>query len=64
LLHKPQALVLENALATLHTDAIIGDFHVDAPETGRASVLGAALQQWLAAVLAAPGLQPSQKRRR
>ncbi len=56
--------MLENALATLHTDAIIGDFHVDAPETGRASVLGAALQQWLAAVLAAPGLQPSQKRRR
>jgi hypothetical protein len=46
-----QALVLENALATLHTDAIIGDFHVDDPETGRASVLGAALQ-------------PSQKRRR
>ena len=59
-----QALVLENALVTLHTDAVIGAFHVDDPQTGRASVLGAALQQWLAAVLAAPGPQPSKKRRR
>ena len=59
-----QALVLENALVTLHTDAVLGAFHVDDPETGRASVLGAALQQWLTAVLAAPGPQPSQKRRR
>ena len=59
-----QALVLEHALTTLHTDAVIGAFHVDDPQTGRASVLGAALQQWLAAVLAAPGPQPSKKRRR
>ena len=59
-----QILVLENALTTLHTDAVIGAFHVDDPQTGRASVLGAALQQWLAAVLAAPGPQPSKKRRR
>ena len=59
-----QALVLEHALTTLHTDAVIGAFHVDDPETGRASVLGAALQQWLAAVLAASGPQPSQQRRR
>jgi hypothetical protein len=59
-----QALVLENALTTLHTDAVIGNFYVDDPETGRASVLGAALTQWLAAVLAAPGPEPPQKRRR
>ena len=59
-----QALVLEHALTTLHTDAVIGAFHGDDPETGRTSVLGAALQQWLAAVLAAPGSQPSKKRRR
>ena len=58
-----QALVLENALTTLHTDAVIGAFHVDDPETGRASVLGAALQQWLAAVLAAPGDSPPPRRR-
>lgn len=59
-----QALVLENALTTLHTDAVIGAFHVDDPQTGRASVLGAALQQWLAAVRAAPGPPPPPKRRR
>jgi len=58
-----QALVLENALTTLHTDAVIGNFYVDDPATGRASVLGAALQQGLAAVLAAPGPQPPQRRR-
>ena len=58
-----QILVLENALTTLHTDAVIGAFHVDDPETGRASVLGAALQQWLAAVLAAPGDSPPRRRR-
>ena len=57
-----QALVLENALATLRTDAIIGDFHVDDPQTGRASVLGAALKQWLDAVLAAPGAPPRRRR--
>jgi len=59
-----QALVLENALITLHTDAVIGAFHVDDPATGRARVLGAALQPWLAAVLAAPGPQPPPQRRR
>ena len=59
-----QALVLENALETLRTDAVIGDFHVEDPATGRASVLGAALAQWLAAVLAAPGPPPPKKRRR
>jgi len=58
-----QTLVLENALGTLQTDAVIGDFYVDDPATGRASVLGAALQQWLAAVLAAPGPPPPKRRR-
>ena len=58
-----QVLVLENALTTLHTDAVIGAFHVDDPATGRASVLGAALTQWLAAVLAAPGPPPPKRRR-
>jgi len=58
-----QALVLDNALTTLHTDAVIGAFHVDDPETGRASVLGAALAQWLAVVRAAPGPQPPKRRR-
>jgi hypothetical protein len=58
-----QTLVLDNALGTLRTDAIIGDFYVDDPQTGRASVRGAALQQWLDAVLAAPG-PPAPKRRR
>ena len=43
---------------------LIGAFHVDDPQTGRASVRGAALQQWLAAVRAAPGPQPSQQRDR
>ena len=59
-----QVLVLENALTTLHTDAVIGTFYVDDPATGRARVLGAALQQWLAAVLAAPGPEPPPPRRR
>ena len=59
-----QVLVLENALTTLHTDAVIGAFHVDDPQTGRASVLGAALTQWLAAVRAAPGPQLPKQRRR
>ena len=58
-----QALVLENALTTLHTDAVIGAFHVDDPQTGRASVLGAALKQWLDAVLRTPGPQPPPRRR-
>jgi len=55
ILRLTQALVLENALTTRHTDAVIGNFSVDDPATGRANVLGVALQQWLAAVLAAPG---------
>ena len=59
-----RALVLENALGTLQTDAVIGDVDVDDPATGRASVLGAALQQWLAAVQAAPGPQLPKQRRR
>ena len=50
-----QALVLENALTTLHTDAVIGAFQMDAPQTERANPLGTALQLWLDAVLAAPG---------
>ena len=58
-----QALVLEHALTTLHTDAVIGNFSVDNPATGRASVLGAALQQWLTAVLRAPGPPPPKRRR-
>jgi hypothetical protein len=58
-----QALVLENALLILRTDAVIGDFHVEDPETGRASVLGAALTQWLAAVRAAPRPPPPKRRR-
>jgi len=39
-----QALVLEKALATLRTDTLIGDAHVDDPQTGRASPLGAVLR--------------------
>jgi hypothetical protein len=46
-----QALVLEKALATLGTDAFSGDWHVDAPPTGWASPLGAALKLWLDAAL-------------
>lgn len=46
-----QALVLEHALTTLRTDALIGAFQVDDPQTGRASLLGAALTQWLDVVL-------------
>ena len=40
-----QALVLENALTTLHTDAVIGVFQVEAPELARARLLGAELQR-------------------
>jgi len=46
-----QALVLEKALVTLHTDAVRGDSHVDDPQPGRTSPLGAALQRWLDVVL-------------
>src|SRR5712691_8919056 len=45
-----QALVLEKALATLCTDPLIDDAHVDDPQTGRVSPLGAVLQRWLDAV--------------
>jgi hypothetical protein len=48
-----QALVLEKALVTLQTDALIGDDAVDVPQTGQTSPLGAALQGWLDAVLRA-----------
>ena len=48
-----RALVLEKALVTLHTDALIGDDAVDIPQTGQTSPLGAALQGWLDAVLRA-----------
>jgi hypothetical protein len=53
-----QALVLEKALAILRADALSGASYGDAPQTGRASPLGAALQQWLDAVLRAPGAPP------
>ena len=39
-----QALVLDKALATLRTDVLISDDHVEDPQTGRASPLGAALK--------------------
>ena len=51
-----QALVLDQALATLRADALIGDYHVEAPQVGRGSPLGTALQLWLDAVLRAPGV--------
>jgi hypothetical protein len=53
-----QALVLEHALTTRHTEAVIGNVSVDDPQTGRARVLGAALQPWRAAGRAAPGPPP------
>ena len=53
-----QALVLEKALITLRTDALIDNTHVDDSQTGRASPLGAALQRWLDAVFHAPGAPP------
>src|SRR5712691_9710520 len=46
-----QALVRDKTLVILHRDAMIGDDAVDVPQTGRVSPLGAALQQWLDAVL-------------
>src|SRR5262249_61469729 len=46
-----QALVLEKALVTLHTDARMGAEAGDVPQPGPASPLGAALQGWLDAVL-------------
>ena len=50
-----EALVLEKALLTLRMDALIDDAHVDDPPPGGASPLGTALQQWLDAMLRAPG---------
>jgi len=50
-----EALVLEKALLTLRLDALIDDAHVDDPPPGGASPLGTALQQWLDAMLRAPG---------
>src|SRR5262249_31955569 len=46
-----QALVLEKALVTLHTDARMGAEAGDVPQPGPASPRGAALQGWLDAVL-------------
>ena len=46
------------ALVTLRAAAVIGDYHVEDPQTGRASPLGAALKLWLAAVLAVPDAPP------
>ena len=57
-----QALVLEKALLTLRLDALIDDAHVDDPPPGSASPLGTALQQWLDAMLRAPGTPPSTTR--
>ena len=57
-----QALVLEKALVTLRMDALSGASHVDVPQTGRANPLGAALQQWLDAVLRALGAPPAATR--
>ena len=53
-----QALVLEKALITLSTDALIDDAHVDDPQTGRASPLGTVMQRWLDAVLRPASCHP------
>jgi len=54
-----KALVLDRALATLQTGAIIGPYAMDDPALGvGASPFGAALQYWLDAVLAGPGAPP------
>lgn len=51
-----KALVLDRALATLQTAAVIGTYAMDDPALGAAaSPFGAALQFWLDAVLAGPG---------
>jgi hypothetical protein len=57
-----QALVLERALVTLCTDTLIDDAHVDDPQTGRTSPLGAALQRWLDTVLRPVGAPPAAAR--
>ena len=53
-----QALVLEKALLTLRTDSLIVGAHVDDAQTECANPLGTALQQWLDAMLRAPGAPP------
>ena len=51
-----KALVLDRALATVQTGAIIGPYAMDDPALdAAASPFGAALQYWLNAVLAGPG---------
>ena len=54
-----EALVLDKVLGTLRQDAIIGAYHIDDPQLGRASPLGAALKYWLDAVLGAPPAAPA-----
>ena len=51
-----QALVLDRALATLRTTAVIGDYAIHEPALGlaHASPLGAALTLWLDELLRAP----------
>jgi len=51
-----QALVLDTALATLRTTAVIGDYHLHEPRLGleHASPLGAALKLWLDEILHTP----------
>ena len=54
-----KALVLDHALATLRTAALIGEYAMDDPALGvGASPFGAALRLWLDAVLAGPGAPP------
>lgn len=51
-----KALVLDRALATLQTDAVIGRYTMEDPALGaNASPFGAALHFWLTALLASPG---------
>jgi hypothetical protein len=57
-----QALVLEKALLTLRTDSLGDGAHGDDAKTGCARSLGTALQQWLDALLRAPGTPPSPTR--
>jgi hypothetical protein len=54
-----QALVLDQALVTLRTDAILDDYHVETPQGGRGTPLGTALQLWLDEVLRAPNPPPA-----
>jgi len=54
----PQALVLDQALVVLHTVAVIGDYAMRAPQTGRGSPLGTVLQLWRNAVRRTPAAPP------